>query len=792
MDYLEQENRVLQDEVAAMQAKMDEMTEKMKTMEAAQIQTSPPPIRTQAEASSSVIPEWTIGADTPTHSAPQRSMPWFPPLTAGEILRPVVCEAQISAPQYIAQVPLFPAGETFRPVAYESQMPTRQYTAQAPPLSAGETLRPVAYETRIPARQHAAFVPPRPGRAPPANTTYSAPVIHTVPCEEEPIYHSGNVEAYDRMNDLQEKYDEMQREMRALRGKELFGKTAYDLCLVPDIQIPHKFKVPDFEKYKGNSCPEEHLTMYVRRMSAYARDDQVLIYYFQESLASPASKWYMNLDKTRIRTFRDLCEAFVQQYQYNVDMAPDRSDLQAMTQGNKETFKEYAQRWRDTAAQVSPRIEEKEMTKLFLKTLNQFYYEKMVGSAPKNFAEMVGMGVQLEEGVREGRLVKEGTSASGTKKFGNNFSRKKDQEISMVAHGRPRQNYPAYQHIATITPAANTTQTLNYQPQLPQYPQQQPHQQYPQQCPQQQPYQQRPQQQPYQQYPQQPYQQQRPRPQNARLQIDPIPMTYAEILPWLLGRDLVQTREPPPVPEKLPVWYRPDQTCAFHQGGRGHSIENCYGLKNAVQRLIDGKRIFFTDSAPNVQTNPLPNHGVAIVNMVTDVQQCHRILDIQHIRTPLVPLHAKLCEVNLFKHDHDVCKVCLQDPWGCQKVKDDVQALLNRGELVVERKCEDVCVIAPEGPFEIFFDSRKSAAPPLIIRVPGPIPPTSEKAVPYKYNATMTEGAGKAPVLPSTSVGNIAENSRVLRNGRVIPVLFPKKVGAPVFEETQAKDSGAV
>ena len=32
-----------------------------------------------------------------------------------------------------------------------------------------------------------------------------------------------------------------------------------------------------------------------------------------------------------------------------------------MTQGSKETFKEYAQRWRDTAAQVSPRIEEKEM-----------------------------------------------------------------------------------------------------------------------------------------------------------------------------------------------------------------------------------------------------------------------------------------------------------------------------------------------------------------------------------------------------------------------------------------------
>jgi len=76
MDYIEQENQVLHEEMAAMQAKMDEMTEKMKKMAAAQTQTPPPPpVRTQAEASSSAIPEWTICADTPTHSALQRSVP---------------------------------------------------------------------------------------------------------------------------------------------------------------------------------------------------------------------------------------------------------------------------------------------------------------------------------------------------------------------------------------------------------------------------------------------------------------------------------------------------------------------------------------------------------------------------------------------------------------------------------------------------------------------------------------------------------------------------------------------
>jgi len=115
--------------------------------------------------------------------------------------------------------------------------------------------------------------------------------------------------------------------MKSLQGKEIFGKDAYDLCLVSNIQIPHKFKVPDFEKYKGNSCPKDHLVMYARKMCTQADNHQVLIHYFQDSLTSVALKWYMNLDNTKIQTFNDLCEAFVQQYKYNVDMAPDRGDL---------------------------------------------------------------------------------------------------------------------------------------------------------------------------------------------------------------------------------------------------------------------------------------------------------------------------------------------------------------------------------------------------------------------------------------------------------------------------------
>lgn len=76
----------------------------------------------------------------------------------------------------------------------------------------------------------------------------------------------------------------MNKEIKALRGKELFGKNALELCLVPNVEIPHKFKVPNFEKYKGNSCSQSHLVMYAQKMSTQTDNHQILIHYFQDCL----------------------------------------------------------------------------------------------------------------------------------------------------------------------------------------------------------------------------------------------------------------------------------------------------------------------------------------------------------------------------------------------------------------------------------------------------------------------------------------------------------------------------
>jgi len=165
-------------------------------------------------------------------------------------------------------------------------------------------------------------------------------------------------------------------------------------------------------------------------------------------------------------------------------------------------------------------------------------------------------------------------------------------EGQLLVQQRPQQHYPAYQHIVAITPAANAALPPNHQHHQPQYPPQHPQQLYPQPRPQQQQHQQRPhQQQQYQQHQQQPYQQQLPRPQSQ--QIAPIPAKYADLLPQLLEQNLVQTKAPPPVPARLPAWYRPDLSCDFHQGAPGHDIEHCNAMKNAAQNLIRTNRLTF-------------------------------------------------------------------------------------------------------------------------------------------------------------------------------------------------------
>ncbi|KAI5394366.1 hypothetical protein KIW84_061158 [Lathyrus oleraceus] len=298
----------------------------------------------------------------------------------------------------------------------------------------------------------------------------------------------------------------------------------------------------------------------------------------------------------------------------------------------------------------------------------------MIASAPSDFTEMVNMGMRLEEEVREGRLTRE--EGSSAKLYGA-FAKKKDGEADAV-YSHIKQRRPSVKR-KTVRPASNQHQA--YQPRnnsntSTSY-------------------------------------------DRKRVTFDPIPITYAELYPSLIERELITPRDPPAVPTNPQWWYKPELHFVYHSGAPGHDVENCYPLKTKVQDLVRSGILFFEDVGPNVKKNPLSEHGKAAVNMVQ----------------------------------------------GCPgKYKGVIEILQNRDE-------HEVNVISPvfriPEPIVVRYDgSKKKVSPTLVIKPASHVPYTSDRVFPYRYNAVALEDGKEVP-LPSTSVTSISDVSGLTYSGRV-------------------------
>ncbi|XP_050909656.1 uncharacterized protein LOC127123486 [Lathyrus oleraceus] len=676
--------------------------------------------------------------------------------------------------------------------------------------------------------------------------TDARPVIHTV---VPPAAYARHVPHYEdqnhmyqivdstvagdevRFEDFREVKENMQlleKKFRDLEGDHVFGSAAKEMCLVSGLVIPAKFKTLDFDKYKGHTYPKSHLIMYYRKMAAHVEDDNLMIHCFQDSLSGAPSKWYLSLDQNRIRCFQDLSDAFIKHYKYNMDMAPDRRQLQSMFQHDKESFKEYAQRWRELASQVEPPLAEKELAELFIDTVQPQFYEKMVGSASLGFSELVAIGARVEYGVRNGKLeAVAGTSNANPKKFSGGFPRKKEGETNVVTAGQGRapprrrpQQYPPQQYVQQPIPYQQPMYPVQYAPQpyvasvMPTF-NQQPAQAYQappiyRPAPVQQraaappAYQQPPAasvyQQPRAQAPRQNAQNQNRR-QGERATFNPIPMSYTELYPSLLQKGLVVPRPMGPPPDRLPPWYNPNAHCLFHEGAPGHDLEGCYALKHRVRELIESKVLSFKDMGPNVKNNPLPPHGDPTVNAIEDASTVVMVEKVEDVKTPLAAFHARLVEAGLVNVDHDNCEECATHPRGCQMVRDNIQNLMDEGVLQISSavKNEDVLVIEPcfnlPEPVEIPYYSGgvvpvNSKSSPVEICMPTPFPYESTKVVPWKYEITavdkVVDGSSDAEVTEAIGedVTNIAGMSRMTRSGRIYTPEFNVTPQGPTKEST--------
>ncbi|KAK5839642.1 hypothetical protein PVK06_008458 [Gossypium arboreum] len=180
-------------------------------------------------------------------------------------------------------------------------------------------------------------------------------------------------------------------------------------------------------------------------MTGYVNNDQLLIHCFQDSLVGSAAKWYNKLNRAKINSWKDLARAFMKQYGHVTDMAPDRITLQNMEKKQSESFRQYAQRWREVATQVQPPLLEKETSMLFVNTLKAPFITHMVGNATMSFSDIEMSGEMIENAIRSGKIDAGESAKRSTLRNSENEVNIVSMPSKLLNIGQPRIVTTSYQ-----------------------------------------------------------------------------------------------------------------------------------------------------------------------------------------------------------------------------------------------------------------------------------------------------------------------------------------------------------
>ena len=247
------------------------------------------------------------------------------------------------------------------------------------------------------------------------------------------------------------------------------------------------------------------------------------------------------------------------------------------------------EKWRP---QACPLLDEKKMIKIFVDTLKNPYFDRMIGLQMQFFVDLIPVGERIEDALKTKKIVDMTALMALAEQAAKKApTKKKEGDVQMIgrSNGRPRQALPTFtmqpmQPRPTPMPAPAQAPAPAPVPQMPA----------------------------------------RPVGNQAndnRLvrkeprQFTPLPMPLVELYPILIEKNLISPVVPRPYNGPQRRDFDQNSTCDFHFGEVGHTVNNCQQLRHRVQDLIDHGILKF-EGLPNITTNPLPNHPEGGVNMV--------------------------------------------------------------------------------------------------------------------------------------------------------------------------------
>ncbi|XP_070012993.1 uncharacterized protein [Nicotiana sylvestris] len=114
-----------------------------------------------------------------------------------------------------------------------------------------------------------------------------------------------------------------------------------------------------------------------------------------------------------------MAQAFVKQFQYNIDIAPNRNSLSNMKKKPTKSFREYAIKWREQTARVKPPMDNHELITIFLEAQEPDYFQNMMSAMGRPFVEAIKIGEMVENGLKTGRIISQAALKATTQAIQN-------------------------------------------------------------------------------------------------------------------------------------------------------------------------------------------------------------------------------------------------------------------------------------------------------------------------------------------------------------------------------------
>ncbi|XP_039131811.1 uncharacterized protein LOC120268487 [Dioscorea cayenensis subsp. rotundata] len=116
--------------------------------------------------------------------------------------------------------------------------------------------------------------------------------------------------------------------------------------------LPKKFKMPRLTTYYGKGDPYDHMQNYEAVMLLHGWEDAIMCRAFPLTLTEHARIWFNNLKEGSISNFNQLRKEFIDGFLINARRKKDASYLLTIKQEEKESLKDYVERFRAATLEV--------------------------------------------------------------------------------------------------------------------------------------------------------------------------------------------------------------------------------------------------------------------------------------------------------------------------------------------------------------------------------------------------------------------------------------------------------